>query len=167
MSIAPETPRGAPCRSCERLVMPSPPPRDRIAVTDGWTIAHAFDANLEGWLVVLPTRHVEALDELTVAEADELGGLLRASTEALRSVCGCSKTYVLLLAEAEGFPHVHFHVVPRSSDLDEQFRGARIFGLLANPSMPLVSDERKDELALLVRAHLVAAGVAHAPDGAS
>jgi len=144
--------------------MPNPPPRYRIAVTDAWSVAHAFNANLEGWLVVLPTRHVEALDELTTREADELGGLLRASTAALRAVCGCSKTYVLLLAEAEGFSHVHFHVVPRSGDLDEQFRGARIFGLLGNPSMPLVSDERKDELALLLRARLVADGEARSPD---
>lgn len=27
---------------------------------------------------------------------------------------GSSKTYVALFAEAEGFAHVHFHVVPRS-----------------------------------------------------
>jgi diadenosine tetraphosphate (Ap4A) HIT family hydrolase len=134
-------------------------------VTRGWTVAHAFNANLDGWLVVLPTRHVEALDELTIEEADELGGLLKGSSAALRAVCGCSKTYVALYAEAAGFAHLHFHVVPRAIDLDEQFRGPRMFGLLGNPALPFVTDERKDEVALLVRTHLVASGVAFIPEG--
>jgi diadenosine tetraphosphate (Ap4A) HIT family hydrolase len=164
VSEGPEVAITVPCGSCKRLEASNPPPRDRVAVTGGWTVAHAFNANLEGWLVVLPTRHVEALDELTAEEADELGALLRATTAALRSVCGCSKTYVLLLAESAGFSHVHFHVVPRSADFDDRFRGAKVFGLLGNPELPLVTDERKDELSVLLRRHLVAAGAAQAPE---
>ena len=62
---------------------------------------------------MLPRRHILALDELSHAEAAALGPLLRAVTAALREVTGCAKTYVALFAEAEGFGHVHFHVVPR------------------------------------------------------
>jgi diadenosine tetraphosphate (Ap4A) HIT family hydrolase len=128
-------------------------------------VVHAFNANLEGWLVVLPRRHIEALDELTFDEAAALGGLLRALTAALRDVTGCAKTYVLLLAEMEGFHHLHVHVVPRDRDLDPALRGARIFGLLGNPDLSIVPPERMDEIALEVRAHLVAAGAVDLGDG--
>jgi diadenosine tetraphosphate (Ap4A) HIT family hydrolase len=151
----------ADCGSCERLAWTSPPPRDHVVATDGWVVAHSFNANLEGWLVVLPRRHVEALDELTAGEAAALGPLLRALTAALRDVTGCAKTYVLLLAEMEGFHHLHVHVVPRHRDLDPKLRGARIFGLLGNPDLDVVPSERMDELALAIREHLVAAGAVH------
>ena len=68
---------------------------------------------MAGWLVVLPRRHLLALDELTPAEAADLGPLLRTVTSALRAVTDCEKTYVALFAEAEGFGHVQFHVLPR------------------------------------------------------
>lgn len=153
------TSKASGCGTCERLAWTSPPPRDRVVATEGWVVAHAFNANLEGWLVVLPHRHVEALDELTVREADALGPLLRALTIALREVTGCVKTYVLLLAESEGFHHLHVHVVPRDADLDPALRGVGIFGLLGNPGLDVVAPWRMDELALAVRARFLAAGV--------
>ena len=67
---------------------------------------------------------------------------------------------MLQLAEAPGFGHVHFHVVPRGADLPEQYRGAKAFGLLGNPALPVVAPERMDAIALAVRAHLAAAGIA-------
>lgn len=157
-------PRAAECRSCAILANPDPPPRDCLAVTDGLVVAHAFDACLEGWLVVLPRRHVEALDELSGTELAELGPLLGALTAALRAVTGCAKTYVVLLAEAAGFPHVHFHVAPRHADLDERFRGVRIFGLLGGQEgIDEVTEERRDAVSLQLRGHLVAAGAARSP----
>jgi diadenosine tetraphosphate (Ap4A) HIT family hydrolase len=56
---------------------------------------------------------VTALHELTAEEAAGLGPLLRGLSAALGRVVGCTKTYVMLFAEAEGFAHAHFHVVPR------------------------------------------------------
>lgn len=155
---------GEACRSCAALRAPDPAPRLRLAETSSWVVAHAFDACLEGWLVVLPRRHVEALDELDRDELAQLGPLLGAVTAALRQVTGCQKTYVVLMAEAKGFPHVHFHVVPRAADLDERFRGARIFGLLGgSEEFSEVAAERQDALALELRAILVERGEASAP----
>lgn len=145
------------CLSCPRLAGDHFAPRDAIVRTGGWHVAHAFNANLEGWLVVLPVRHVESLDELTDEEAGALGPLLKELTAALRVATGCAKTYVLLLAEAEGFQHVHLHVVPRHADVAPEHRGARIFSLLNNPELDVVASERMDELALAIRDHLVAA----------
>ena len=147
------------CLACPRITAPNPPPRERIAATSRWTIAHAFNANLEGWLVVLPVRHVVAVDALDDVEARELGPLLHAASAALREVVGCEKTYVIQLAESAGFNHVHFHVVPRRADLPEAYRGPGIFDLLGNPTLDVVDPARMDELALLVRHHLLGAGV--------
>ena len=95
------------CFSCGNNERADLAPRERIYVGPGWRVAHAFGTALPGWLVLLPRRHVTALDELTTAEAEELGPLLRALTRALREATGCDKTYVALFAEAEGFAHVH------------------------------------------------------------
>ncbi len=112
-----------------------------------WRVAHAFGTALPGWLVVLPRRHVLALDDLSEAEAAALGPVLRAVTAALREVTGCAKTYVALFAEAEGFGHVHFHVVPRHADLDPGLRGPRKFALLGGDPARHVPDGDMDELA--------------------
>ena len=90
------------CLSCAFERRPDVPPRERIYLDAHWRVAHAFGTAQPGWLVVLPRRHVLALDELSYAEAAALGPLLRAVTAALREVTGCAKTYVALFAEAEG-----------------------------------------------------------------
>ena len=73
--------------------------------------------SLPGWLVLVPRRHTVALDDLTADEAADLGPLLRAVSSALRDVVRCRKTYVVLFAEAEGFQHIHFHIIPASPAL--------------------------------------------------
>ena len=97
----------------------------------GWRVAHAFGTSLPGWLVVVPRRHVIALDELTAGEAADLGPLLRALTAAMRAVLGCGKTYVALFAEAEGFEHVHFHVVPGARTWTRRSRARVCSGIWA------------------------------------
>jgi diadenosine tetraphosphate (Ap4A) HIT family hydrolase len=135
------------CLTCIQNDKPDLPPRERVLVAPGWRVAHAFGTALPGWLVVVPRRHVTALDELTPAEAAELGPLLRNVTAAMRTVLGCTKTYVALFAEAEGFAHVHFHVIPRAADLDADLRGPRIFGLLGGDSGRHVPETVMDDIA--------------------
>lgn len=135
------------CLSCALERRADPPPRERIYLDAHWRVAHAFGTAQLGWLVVLPRRHVIALDELSPAEAAALGLVLRAVTSALREVTGCAKTYVALFAEAEGFGHVHFHVVPRHADLDPQLRGPRIFALMGGDPARHVPDGDMDQLA--------------------
>ena len=89
------------------------PMRERIAVDEFWRVAHAFDSALPGWLVLLPRRHVTTIAGLTDAEAASLGPWQVRLSRALGAVTGCAKTYVAQFAEAEGFAHVHFHIVPR------------------------------------------------------
>lgn len=97
--------------------------------------------------LVLSRRHVTALHELTAEEAAGLGPLLRGLSAALGRVVGCTKTYVMLFAEAEGFAHAHFHVVPRMPDQPEDLRGPRIFALLGVPAQERVPDREMDRVA--------------------
>lgn len=82
---------------------------------------------------------------MTADEALALGDLLRKASVALKSVTGCEKTYVMLSAEAEGFAHLHVHVVPRMADQPDDRRGPDVFGYL-NDGHPL-PPERREELA--------------------
>lgn len=135
------------CLSCAAGARADLPPRERIWVGPRWRIAHASGTALPGWLVVLPRRHVTALDELTPAEAADLGPLLREVTAALRAVTGCEKTYVALFAEAEGFSHVHFHVIPRHPGQGRELRGPRVFTLHGGDAARHVPDNVMDQIA--------------------
>lgn len=136
------------CYSCRQEAGGFLSVREKIWTSPGWRVAHAFNSSLAGWLVVLPTRHVESVDELTVAESEVLGNLLREVSGALRSVTGCLKTYVIMFAEAEGFSHLHFHVVPRMSGFSEDRVGPKVFAYLKEEPL---SDLQRDEISLQVR----------------
>jgi diadenosine tetraphosphate (Ap4A) HIT family hydrolase len=135
------------CLVCAANASSDLPPRERVHVDHHWRVATAFDSALPGWLVVVPRRHVTSLHELTATEAGELGLLLRAASVALVEVTGCVKTYVALFAEAEGFSHLHVHVVPRQADLPPDHRGPRVFGYLGG-GPDEVSEADRDALAL-------------------
>ncbi|MFD8417934.1 HIT family protein [Streptomyces sp. NPDC059466] len=130
------------------------PPRERVAHDRLWRVAHAMDTSVPGWLVLLPRRHVAAVHDLTDAEASALGVWQVRLSRALRGVTGCVKTYVVQFAEAEGFAHVHFHIVPRLADLRQEHRGPRIFELLGRPERERVATEQADQVAHALRAHL-------------
>ena len=142
------------CYACEQALRDDLPPRERVLQTSNWRVAHAFDTALPGWLVLLPNRHITSLAQLHIDEADEMGGLLRRLTTALQDELGCVKTYVVLLAEAEGFSHAHFHVIPRMHDLAEDLRGPRIFELMRRPAAQHVPTVEQDRLATALAARL-------------
>lgn len=138
------------CYACEQSA-PGAPLRERFVRRGGWRVAHDFNSSLEGWLIVAPLRHVTSLDELTADEAVELGRLLRQASIALKSVTGCQKTYVMLFAEAEGFAHLHVHVVPRMPNQPDDRKGPAVFGYLSE-GHPLTSERRDDLAAALMAA---------------
>jgi diadenosine tetraphosphate (Ap4A) HIT family hydrolase len=144
------------CFSCALNARSDLPARERVYVGPRWRVAHALGSALPGWLVAIPRRHVLALDELTAAEAADLGPLLRDVTSALRQVTGCQKTYVALFAEAEGFGHLHFHVIPRHADLARELRGPRVFGLMGGDQAEQVPNSVVDQIVLEVAAVLSA-----------
>jgi len=137
----------ADCYSCAQEAEAGKlPPRENIAADDHWRVAHAFGCALEGWLVLLPRRHVTSISELNDAEAQSLGVWQVRLSQALHQVLGCQKTYIAQFAEAEGFSHVHFHVVPRSPNLPQELRGPRVFQMM-QPDRPPVTEQRMDAIA--------------------
>jgi diadenosine tetraphosphate (Ap4A) HIT family hydrolase len=101
--------------------------------------------------VLVARRHIVAVDEMTNEEASELGFLLQQVSAALREVVGCSKTYIIQFAEAEGHAHVHFHVIPRMADQPEERRSVGVFGYLGVPEAERLDDATMDEIALKIR----------------
>jgi diadenosine tetraphosphate (Ap4A) HIT family hydrolase len=70
---------------------------------------------------------------------------------------GATKAYVMFFAEAEGFEHLHVHVVPRMPDQPASERGPNIFSRLGGsvqlgaPELDRVSTVLRDELADVLR----------------
>lgn len=148
---------GTECRTCElvrRRDDGEAPLWDRIVRTPSWDVVHCDGTSLEGWIVLALRRHAPALGDLTDAEADELGPLVRDVSQAVAAVTGCAKTYVAQFAEHPLHPHVHVHVIPRAADIDDAEKGPGIFARLGQPEEEWVPEARRDELALALREHL-------------
>lgn len=124
---------------------------DSIYRTPYWDVVHAYNTSLPGWLVLVSRRHIAAIDEMTEAEALELGSLIRRVSLALKAQTGCIKTYVAQFAEAQGHHHVHFHVVPRMADQPDDHKGPQIFKYLGVADNERVSEEAMNRIALAVR----------------
>jgi diadenosine tetraphosphate (Ap4A) HIT family hydrolase len=135
------------CRICElNADVATLPLRERLYLDEHWRISHGWTP-LPGWLVVASRRHVTALDELGVEEAQALGRLLQSASVALRQVLGCEKTYVMLFAEQPGYGHMHVHVVPRMPWFGETERSAASLRFLRAPEEEWVSTEERERLA--------------------
>lgn len=123
--------------------------------TDYWRVAHAFNSTLPGWLVLLPTRHLLSFTDLAPQAADELGGLVRRLSVALEAVTGCVKTYLMQFSEADGFSHLHLHLVPRLAEHPTDARGPKVFAYLTDDEAQWLDPQECDAIALAVRAALV------------
>ncbi len=143
------------CFVCSENARTDLPPRERVVVTDHWRVAHAFDTSLPGWLVLDARAHVTALDELPPAAHTELGELLGRLSAALRAETGCAKTYVMQFSEAQGFGHLHVHLVPRAPDLTDDVRGPAVFRHLGPDAVGTpVPEAERDAIAMRLAARL-------------
>jgi diadenosine tetraphosphate (Ap4A) HIT family hydrolase len=146
------------CLTCElmqRREAGNAPLWDDIYRTPYWCVVHSFNTALPGWLVIVCRRHIAALDELTEAEAADLGVLLRRVSLALREATGCVKTYAAQFAEAQGHQHVHVHVIPRMTDQPPERRGAQVFQYIGVTDAERVSEAQMNEIAQTVQRRLI------------
>ena len=145
------------CQTCQlvtRRDSGSAPDWDNILRTPGWDLVHSFNTSLEGWLVLVARRHIASLAEMTEAEADELGPLVRKISGGLHRVTGCEKTYMIQFAESPDHRHVHVHLVPRMTDQPPELRGPGVFGFLGAEEGDRVGEIRMNQLAEEIRAAL-------------
>ncbi|MGI3786628.1 MAG: hypothetical protein ACRYG2_38275 [Janthinobacterium lividum] len=62
---------------------------------------------------------------------------------------------MMLFAEAEGFNHLHLHIVPRHSDLSLERQGPGVFAYLGSPEAQRVPEDERDALASRLREALI------------
>jgi diadenosine tetraphosphate (Ap4A) HIT family hydrolase len=144
----------ADCRTCEllgRRDRGEAPDWDAIVRTDAWDVVHCDSTSLLGWIVLVLRRHVAAVADLTEDEAAELGPLVRRVSRALHDLCDCEKTYIVQFAEHPAHRHVHVHVIPRSTDLDEDRRGPAVFTFLGAPEADRVGEDEMNAFAVSLR----------------
>ena len=147
------------CMSCalmQKRDAGEAPPWDSIYRSEYWDAVHAYNTSCLGWLVLVARRHIEALDELTFAEAVDLGALLRELSLALKKHTGCQKTYIMQFAESDEHPHVHFHIVPRMPDQAPDDIAYRVMRHLGVPLDERCSEDDMNALALAIRGQLEA-----------
>jgi diadenosine tetraphosphate (Ap4A) HIT family hydrolase len=119
------------CLTCksnsgEQRISPGP----TIYEGDYWMVEHAYPVKQVGWIVIVLKRHAEALHDLSAEEFAELGKLQSLSTRFLFEGLHSQKEYISCYGEAEGFPHIHFHVFAKPADLPEELKGGKSFNLL-------------------------------------
>lgn len=146
------------CHTCELTTQRDSgdaPLWDNIYRSQYWDVVHAYNTSLLGWLVLVARRHIAAIDEMTEAEAVEMGKLVRQISIVLKEHTGCSKTYLAQFAEAPRHKHVHFHIVPRMADQPDDHKGPHIFKVLGVSDEERVSEAAMNDLALKIRRSLL------------
>jgi len=108
--------KGGGCPFCE---IPQRSDEDGLIVARGelaFAVLNLYPYNA-GHLMLVPYRHVAAYDELTAAEAAEVGALTQRSLRALRRATGAQGFNVGMNLGVVGgagiAAHLHQHVVPR------------------------------------------------------
>lgn len=130
------------CKSISGQQRISPGPT--IYAGEHWLVEHAYPCSMRGWLVIVLKRHVEALHELSPAEFSEMSELVEKTVRTVRKHFECEKEYVACFAEADGFNHVHVHVIAKPQNLPQELKGTSIFGMLkASEREPVAPDEIK------------------------
>ncbi|MDW3652700.1 MAG: HIT domain-containing protein [Bacteroidia bacterium] len=132
------------CKSNEGIKRISP--GVQIFESEYWLVEHAYPCSLEGWLVIVLKRHCEEFHNLSREEFLELSHVQLAVIKAIHQYFHSEKEYIFCFAEAEGFKHIHFHVVPKTKDFDTQYQGAKVFHYLKTPKEKCVSQPRIKEI---------------------
>lgn len=127
------------CKSIsgEQRISPGPP----IFEGEHWMVEHAYPCALLGWVVIVLRRHETALHNLSIVEWRELAELQTRTTKALYAKLTCEKEYSVCFAEAPGFNHIHFHIIPRAPELPTHLKGPNIFSLLKVPQAEAIPGE--------------------------
>lgn len=142
------------CQTCAIGEAEADTPRGSIVTTMHWRAAHALNTSLPGWLVLITREHVTALDALDPEGHAELGTLLGQLSQALRTLTGCEKTYVMQFSETPGHHHLHVHLVPRMPGQPADRTGPKVFGYLDVPEDEQIPAAERDRIGLAIRSTL-------------
>lgn len=130
------------CNACAEIAGQVSAPGGVIFDDGLWFISHHTGPFTDpGELILKTRRHCESLSELTPAEANALGPILRAAVQALERTVEAERIYVVSFNER--LRHLHFYLLPRTADMprghvisDLYRRGRNLLrkaGVLRNP----------------------------------
>jgi diadenosine tetraphosphate (Ap4A) HIT family hydrolase len=111
-----------------------------------WIVEHSYPTGLLGWIVIVLKRHCEELNELNDDEWNELNTIQRKIIKLLHTKLDTTKEYIACFAEAEGFKHIHFHVIPRTNEMTDDFAGTKAFKYLKLIECDRINENRVIEL---------------------
>jgi diadenosine tetraphosphate (Ap4A) HIT family hydrolase len=83
-------------------------------------VQHCGDCFIAGHLVVFPKQDVRSLSELSVQALQELGNVLKISHAIVEKIIQPERIYTLSFGEV--LPLIHFHVLPRTSEILKQYK---------------------------------------------
>jgi ATP adenylyltransferase len=127
------------CLACDLAEGRLDLPGGLIDETGHWLVEHCVGPLGVGTLIVKPRRHVVHVWELTRAEANELGPLLRRVSGVLSDLVEPDQIYVDLWSHAGGTPvHIHWVVQPVTRSLMDELG---VYG----PELQMVMFERGEQ----------------------
>ncbi|MBN1971047.1 MAG: HIT family protein [Candidatus Delongbacteria bacterium] len=119
------------CKSCDsNNGIKRISPGDTIFEGKYWLIEHAYPTSLKGWTVIVLKRHCEEMHNLSTNEFQELATIQEKLVKSLKNIFDSKREYIFCFAEADGFKHIHFHVVPKHDEFNEDFIGVKVFHYL-------------------------------------
>lgn len=130
------------CSACDEIAGHTQAPGGVIYDDGLWFVSHHTGRFTDpGELILKTRRHCESLAELTEAEANALGRILKEAVAALDVVVVAERIYAVSFNER--VRHLHFLLLPRTADMprghvvSDLYRRARNLlrkiGLLRNP----------------------------------
>jgi diadenosine tetraphosphate (Ap4A) HIT family hydrolase len=127
------------CLACDLAEGRLDLPGGLIDETGHWLVEHCVGPLGVGTLIVKPRRHVVHVWELTRAEANEFGPLLRRVSGVLSDLVEPDQIYVDLWSHAGGTPvHIHWVVQPVTRSLMDELG---VYG----PELQMVMFERGEQ----------------------
>jgi diadenosine tetraphosphate (Ap4A) HIT family hydrolase len=85
----------------------------RIFQSEHWVVEHCVGTLGVGTLILKPLRHITGLDEMSAAEAANLGPLMQRATSIIKDLTSANQVYACLWSHADWTPgHIHFVLQP-------------------------------------------------------
>lgn len=106
------------CIACDIISGKKEIPGGSLLQTQYFDIHQDFAVPIPGFLIIVPLRHVNSIEEFSDEEAAEFGVLLKRMRVALSSSLGISLVHLL---QDENSPHFHLAMLPLYEWMKEQF----------------------------------------------
>jgi diadenosine tetraphosphate (Ap4A) HIT family hydrolase len=110
------------CYACRLTEGAESLPGGRVHATEHWVVEHCTGPLGVGTFIVKPLRHCLHVGDLTAAEAQEMGPLLKLVSQAVQAVTQAEQIYVCAWSHGGWQPvHLHFVVQPAWNRWREEY----------------------------------------------